>query len=84
MRLPKLREILPRLPAQGPHNWTQLSPSLVAVRDPLDNGSTRHFFAPAKDRPVLLHRCRLAEVLLTLDRGDFGALMEPVSTDWIY
>ena len=32
-------------------------------------------FGPAKDRPVLFTAAAWAEVLLTLDRGDFGALM---------
>jgi len=32
-------------------------------------------FAPAKDRPVLFSALAWAEVLLTLDRGDFGALL---------
>ena len=65
---------LPRLPAQAPHDWTQLSPALVAVRDvwTLDRPAV---FGPAKDRPVLFTAAAWAEVLLTLDRGDFGALM---------
>ena len=33
-------------------------------------------FGPAKDRPVLFTAAAWAEVLLTLDRGDFGAVME--------
>jgi hypothetical protein len=32
-------------------------------------------FGPAKDRPVLFTAAAWAEVLLTLDRGDFGAFM---------
>jgi hypothetical protein len=32
-------------------------------------------FGPAKDRPVLFTAAAWAEVLLTLDRGDFGAVM---------
>ena len=55
-------------------DWTQLSPALVAVRDvwTLDRPAV---FGPAKDRPVLFTAAAWAEVLLTLDRGDFGALM---------
>jgi hypothetical protein len=37
------------------------------------------FFGPAKDRPVLFTAAAWAEVLLTLDRGDFGVVMERVS-----
>lgn len=65
---------LPRLPVQALHDWTQLRPSLVAVRDvwTIDRPAV---FGPSKDRPVLFTAAAWAEVLLTLDRGDFGALM---------
>jgi hypothetical protein len=33
-------------------------------------------FGPAKDRPILFAAAAWARVLLTLDRGDFGAVME--------
>jgi hypothetical protein len=33
-------------------------------------------FSPAKDRPVLFTAAAWAEILLTLDRGDFEPLME--------
>lgn len=32
-------------------------------------------FGPAKDRPILFSALAWADMLLTLDRGDFGALM---------
>jgi hypothetical protein len=32
-------------------------------------------FGPAKDRPVLFTAAAWAQVLLTLDSGDFGAVM---------
>ncbi len=32
-------------------------------------------FEPAKDRPILLTALAWADILLTLDRGDFGALL---------
>ena len=32
-------------------------------------------FEPAKDRPILFSALAWAEVLLTLDRGDFGGLL---------
>jgi hypothetical protein len=63
-----------RLPAQARDDWTQLSPLLFAVRDvwTVDRPAV---FGSAKDRPVLFTAAAWAEVLLTLDRGDFGALM---------
>ncbi len=33
-------------------------------------------FGPAKDRPILFSALAWADVLLTLDRGDFGPLMD--------
>jgi hypothetical protein len=33
-------------------------------------------FEPAKDRPILFSALAWADVLLTLDRADFGALMD--------
>ena len=51
-----------------------LRPALVAVRDvwTMDRPAV---FGPAKDRPVLFTAAAWAEVLLTLDLGDFGAVM---------
>jgi hypothetical protein len=48
--------------------------ALAAVRDvwTMDRPAV---FGPAKDRPVLFTAAAWAEVLLTLDRGDFGAVM---------
>ena len=65
---------LPRLPAQAMQDWVQLRAPLVAVRDvwTMDRPAV---FGPAKDRPVLFTAAAWAEVLLTLDRGDFGAVM---------
>ena len=70
----KFTRNLPRLPPKPCHDWTQLRPALVAVRDvwTIDRPAV---FGPAKDRPVLFTAAAWAEVLLTLDRGDFGALM---------
>jgi hypothetical protein len=33
-------------------------------------------FEPAKDRPILFGALAWADLLLTLDRGDFGQLMD--------
>src|SRR6059058_4145817 len=65
---------LPRLPAPPAPTWAQLRPLLAPVRDvwTLDRPAV---FGPAKDRPVLFTAAVWAEVLLTLDRGDFGAVM---------
>jgi hypothetical protein len=71
----EVRRNLPRLPAQALHNWANLRTALVAVRDvwTMDRPAV---FGPAKDRPVLFTAAAWAEVLLTLDSGDFGAVME--------
>jgi predicted nucleic acid-binding protein len=66
---------LPRLPAQSADDWARLRTVLVAVRDvwTMDRPVV---FGPAKDRPVLFTAAAWAQTLLTLDRGDFGAVME--------
>ena len=66
---------LPRLPALAALDWAQLRPALVAVRDvwTMDRPAV---FGPAKDRPILFTAAAWAEVLLTLDRSDFGAVMK--------
>jgi len=46
--------------AGGLHVWTMDRPAV---------------FGPAKDRPVLFTAAAWAQVLLTLDSGDFGAVM---------
>src|SRR5208283_3146447 len=66
---------LPRLPAQALHDWTHLRTQLVAVRD-VWTMNRPAVFSPAKDRPVLFTAAAWAQALLTLDCGDFGALME--------
>ena len=65
---------LPRLSAQAVSDWAQLRASLVVVRDvwTMDRPAV---FGPAKDRPVLFTAAAWAEVLLTLDRSDFGVVM---------
>jgi len=63
-----------RLPAPAAPAWAQIRPLLVPVRDvwTMDRPAV---FGPTKDRPVLFTAAAWAEVLLTLDRGDFGAFM---------
>jgi hypothetical protein len=65
---------LSRLPNPAVASWQQLYTSLSVVRDvwTLDRPS---IFGPAKDRPILFTAAAWSEVLLTLDRGDFGELM---------
>ena len=72
-----LREILANLddlPPEAVRAWLTLRP-LVTVEDdeltfpwPVD-------FGTAKDRPVLFSALAVADVLLTLDRRDFGHLL---------
>jgi len=64
---------LPNLPAAATADWARLRPDLVLMDDvlTLDRAVV---FEPAKDRPILFSALAWSEVLLTLDRGDFGAL----------
>ena len=65
---------LPRLPAMATADWARLRPKLTIMDDvlTLDRAAV---FEPAKDRPILFSALAWAEVLLTLDREDFGALL---------
>jgi predicted nucleic acid-binding protein len=65
---------LPKLPATATADWARLRPYLTMMDDvvTLDRAAV---FEPAKDRPILFGALAWAEVLLTLDRGDFGALL---------
>ena len=61
------------LPAAATADWARLRPELALMDDvlTLDRAAV---FEPAKDRPILFSALAWSEVLLTLDRGDFGAL----------
>lgn len=65
---------LPGLPPAATADWARLRPNLVVVDDvlTLDRAAV---FEPAKDRPILFGAVAWADVLLTLDRADFGALL---------
>ena len=65
---------LPELGASATQDWLRLRDHLLPVRDvwTVDRPS---IFGPAKDRPVLFRAAAWAQALLTLDRGDFGAVM---------
>jgi len=65
---------LDAFPAQAMDIWAdlrqslQISPDILTVEFPV-------VFSPAKDRPVLFTAMAWADVLLTLDRRDFGGLI---------
>jgi len=65
-----LAELAPTASAE----WARLRPSLLLMDDvlTLDRPAVFH---PAKDRPILFGALAWADVLLTLDRGDFGRVM---------
>lgn len=65
---------LPALPKAATSAWAVLRPELAIVDDvfTLDQAVV---FEPAKDRPILFSALAWADVLLTLDRADFGTLL---------
>jgi hypothetical protein len=65
---------LDRLPPSATDDWSAIGRQLSVRPDvlTLDRPSV---FGPAKDRPVLFSALAWADVLLTLDEGDFGHLM---------
>ncbi len=65
---------LPRLGPNAAKDWAILKAQLIQVQDiwTMDRPA---IFGPAKDRPVLFTAAAWAQVLLTLDREDFGAVM---------
>ena len=72
-----LEEVLANLPDLGSittADWAKLRPDLVLMDDVLtiDRAAV---FEPAKDRPILFSALAWAEVLLTLDRADFGTMI---------
>ena len=66
---------LRKLPPQAGLDWQVLSTKLTTTRDvwTLDRPAV---FGPAKDRPVLFTAAAWSPILLTLDSGDFGELMQ--------
>ena len=66
---------LAKLPPQATADWAKLRPTLVIMDDvvTLDRPVV---FEPAKDRPILFSALAWADILLTLDKGDFGSLMD--------
>ena len=70
-------EVLANLPDVSPTakaNWSRLRLQLALVDDVLTLDRAAVFEA-AKDRPILFSALAWSDVLLTLDRADFGALL---------
>jgi hypothetical protein len=65
---------LSSLPAKATDEWAQLQKNWALVDDvlKLDRAAV---FGPAKDRPILFSALAWSQVLLTLDREDFGPLI---------
>ena len=73
-----IEEVIRNLPdflSSATADWASLRPDLLVLDDvfTLDRPA---IFPVAKDRPILFSALAWADVLLTLDRGDFGGLME--------
>ncbi len=66
---------LPDLPPGASSDWARLRPALLLMDDVLTLDRPV-VFEPAKDRPTVFGALAWADVLLTLDRGDFGPLMD--------
>jgi hypothetical protein len=66
---------LPNFPAAASADWARLRPGLLIMDDVLilDRPAV---FPAGKDRPILFSALAWADILLTLDRGDFGGMME--------
>jgi predicted nucleic acid-binding protein len=65
---------LPQFSTEATSQWLKLRPGLLLMDDVL----TLHLpavFPVRKDRPVLFSALAWADVLLTLDRGDFSKLL---------
>jgi predicted nucleic acid-binding protein len=67
------RNVREQLPETAIREWRYLRPILAVVADELTH-PWPVVFPAAKDRPVLFTAASMADVLLTLDRADFGAL----------
>jgi hypothetical protein len=66
---------LPDFPPFASSNWARLRPSLLVMDDVLTLDRPAVFPA-GKDRPILFSALAWADILLTLDLGDFGGLMD--------
>lgn len=70
----EVRRHLPNFPAAARADWNHLRGELLLMDDvfTIDRPAV---FSPAKDRPILFSALAWSDVLLTLDRGDFGTLL---------
>jgi hypothetical protein len=68
------RNLQLRMPATALSEWQQLAPRLERVAD-IVTFQWPALFDAAKDRPILFTAVAFSDVLLTLDRADFGAFM---------
>jgi hypothetical protein len=66
---------LPDFPPSASANWARLRPGLLVMDDVLTL-ALPVVFPAGKDRPILFSAFAWADILLTLDWGDFGGLME--------
>jgi hypothetical protein len=69
--LDELLRHLPDFPVAATHDWTSLRPSLLVMDDVFTLDYPVVFPVP-KDRPILFGALAWSDVLLTLDRNDFG------------
>jgi hypothetical protein len=65
---------LANLPTVGTANWARLGPK-VALMDDVLTLDRAAVFESTKDRPILFSALAWSEVLITLDRSDFGSLL---------
>ena len=70
----EVRRNLSHFPTSALTDWNRLRGELMMMADvfTVDRPAV---FAPAKDRPILFSALAWADVLLTLDRGDFETLL---------
>lgn len=65
---------LPKFPLAAAAEWARLRPGL-RIRDNILTLDRPVVFPAGKDRPILFGAVAWADVLLTLDRGDFATLL---------
>ena len=73
-----LEEVLRNLPTLAPSasaDWAALRPALLIMDDVLTVDRPA-VFPIAKDRPILFSALAWADILLTLDKDDFGRFMD--------
>lgn len=72
--LAEVKTNLSDLPPSASSDWTSLHAGLLVMDDVLTPDRLAVFDVP-KDRPILFGALAWADVLLTLDRADFGKLL---------